>query len=50
MFKIKVTILTFFKSGEPVDKDLLIAAKEATFAFHTAAHDLSCLLYTSRCV
>jgi hypothetical protein len=34
-------ISSFFKSAEPVDKDLSIAAKEATFAFHTAAHDLS---------
>jgi hypothetical protein len=34
-------ISSFFKSTDPVDKDLLIAAKEATFAFHTAAHDLS---------
>jgi hypothetical protein len=32
---------SFFKSVYPVDKDLLIAAKEATFAFYTAAHDLS---------
>lgn len=34
-------ISSFFKSADPVDKDLLIAAKEATFAFHTAAHYLS---------
>lgn len=31
----------FRKSADPVENDLLIAAKEAVFAFHTAAHDLS---------
>jgi hypothetical protein len=34
-------ISSFFKSADPVDKDLLIVDKEATFAFHTAAHYLS---------
>jgi hydrogenase maturation factor len=33
--------ISFFKSADPVYKDRLIAAKEATFAFHTAVNDLS---------
>jgi hypothetical protein len=35
------TVTPFFKSSDPQDKELNIAAKEATFAYHTAAHDLS---------
>lgn len=35
------TITSFFKNAEPAENELSIAAKEATFAFHTAMHDIS---------
>lgn len=35
------SITSFFKNVEPAENELSIAAKEATFAFHTAAHDIS---------
>ena len=36
-----LSITSYFKNGDPLQKDLEIAAKEAIFAFHTAIHDLS---------
>lgn len=35
------TITSFFLNAEPAENELSIAAKEATFAFHTAMHDIS---------
>jgi hypothetical protein len=35
------TVTSFFESSDPQDKELNTAAKETTFAYHTAAHDLS---------
>lgn len=32
---------SFFKTVEPAENELSIAAKEATFAFHKAMHDIS---------
>jgi hypothetical protein len=31
---------SFFKSSDPQDKELIIATKEATFAYHIATQDL----------
>ena len=35
------TPTSFFKKVEPTENEFSIAAKEATFAFHTAMHDIS---------
>ena len=34
-------ITSYFKSTDPQNKELMMAAKEATFAYHTASHDFS---------
>lgn len=35
------SVANFFKKTDPDDKTLSVAAKEATFAYHTAVHGLS---------